>query len=68
MISQCCPIAAKLILWPGRPREAKAVWTLSHSIVNQWDAGQFLQEGTVKDGRRHASAPRIQRPPEGKGQ
>ena len=67
MTPKRCSIAAKLILWPGRPREAKAVWSISHSIVNQWDAGQFLQEGTVKDGRRPRLCPAHPAAPGGQG-
>ena len=68
MAPKCCYIAAKLILWPGRPREAKAVWIITISLFINGIAVQPKQEGTVKDGRRHASAPRIQRPTEFKGQ
>ena len=39
MTPKRCSIAAKLILWPGRLREAKAVWIHPYSIVYQWNSG-----------------------------
>jgi hypothetical protein len=52
----------------GSPPRGQSGFDSSYSIVYQWNSGLAKQEGTVKDGRRHASAPRIQRPTEFKGQ